>query len=97
MLDQGASINFGAGLSNTVPPFHEALLNGHEELACTMVALGARCDVKEPSGFTPLIIAARKQMNDAAAAIIGSGEGGTASVNEQDKTGRTALHYAALK
>jgi len=60
MLDQGAAVNFGVALESSVPPVHEALMNGHEELACMLVVLGARCDVAEPSGFTPLIVSARK-------------------------------------
>jgi ankyrin repeat protein len=69
-------------------------LSGHDELASPMVkallAAGAKVNVTDNNGVTPLMLAARAESGEVIKALLGAG----AVVNAKDNQGQAALTYA---
>ena len=74
-------------------PLHLAALNGHTEIAQTLIATGDEVNAKDEFGCTPLHLATHYEYTELARLLITNGADGTA----KDKVGCTPLHLAGNK
>jgi ankyrin repeat protein len=66
-------------------------MNGRPEIAAALLSAGARADVVDESGFTPLHRAVDQRQRDIMQQLLTAGCG----LDARNKFGRSALHIAA--
>jgi uncharacterized protein len=62
LLDAGASVHAVSRNSLTNTPLHAATAGKHSDVALLLLARGAKADVPDAGGYTPLQIAAQNQL-----------------------------------
>ena len=81
------------GLKKKLPDgrtiLHIGAESGHTKVVSTLVEAGADVDVQTEAGWTPLMVAAQKNLENVAEVLLTK-----ADVNKTDIAGRTALHLA---
>jgi len=78
-------------------PLHLAMTYGREAAARALLRAGARIDIQEPAGQTPLHFAAERNYDSCIKAAIDCAVDPAKTVNVENKLKQTPLHTAALK
>lgn len=93
LLSRGAKVNDHDAHRSTALHHAAASCETGRELISVLVRAGAELEARDVDGCTPLLLAARFEAPEAAAALLAAG----AKVDAADNEGRTGLHWAADK
>ena len=96
LLEHGfpADAPVGPDVDRGAAPLHVASKAGHDSVAAVLIQFGARVDVANADGDTPLHLACSEGRVGAARLLL---DEGSAHVDTENSDGRTALHAAAEK
>lgn len=93
LLENGADVNARSTMYNATP-IYNASNNGHTAIVKLLLDNGADPDIPQvPELFTPLISVGHSDNIEMAALLLKGG----ANINQRNKLGKSALHYAAEK
>ena len=96
LLEHGfpADAPVGPDVDRGAAPLHVASNAGHDSVVAVLIQFGARVDVANADGDTPLHLACSEGRVGAARVLL---DNGSANVDTKNSDGRTALHAAAEK